>query len=192
MSVITVPHPTLRQIAQPLVEADKKLTNLMEELAHALRTHRNPKGVGLAAPQINVSKRMFATFLPEQGEGENAPSLLKVFINPEIVDHSEELTLGPDEKHPLLEGCLSIPRIWGPVPRWMEVVLKYQELVDGSLVNRQATFSDFHARVVQHELDHLNGILFTDYSLRFDLPVYKGDDKLDSLVEIDKELLELF
>jgi peptide deformylase len=192
MSVITVPHPTLREVAQPVTEVDKKLLQLVAELQFTLKHHKNPQGVGLAAPQINVSKRLFATFLPDPGEGEDAPSYLRVFINPEITGHSEELTLGPDEKHPLLEGCLSIPKIWGPVPRWQEVQLSYQELVDGLLLNRQAYFSEFYARVIQHELDHLNGILFTDYSLKFDLPVYQGSGKDESLEEIDKELLRLF
>jgi peptide deformylase len=192
MAIITVPHPTLRQTAQPIDAVDKKVLQLLEELKHTLRTRKNPQGVGLAAPQIDASKRVFATFLPDQNEGEDAPSQMRIFINPEIIDHSSELTLGPDEKHPLLEGCLSIPGLWGPIPRWIEVKLKYQEVVDGILLNREAFFSEFHARVIQHELDHLNGILFTDYSLRFDLPVYKGSDRNDSLEEIDRELLELF
>ena len=134
---------------------------------------------------------MFATFLNfDQSENDEALPTLAVYINPEIVTHSDQLTLGPDKKHPTLEGCLSIPGLYGPVPRWTEITLSYQELVEEKLIDRTQTFDNFAARVVQHEVDHLNGILFTDYSLQYDLPVYQENKKTDTLDEIDPKALE--
>ena len=76
------------------------------------------------------------------------------------------------------------------MPRWTEITLSYQELVEEKLIDRTQTFDNFAARVVQHEVDHLNGILFTDYSLQYDLPVYQENKKTDTLDEIDPKALE--
>jgi len=126
---------------------------------------------------------------PQDTENDEEHAVLTVLINPELVKHSGELTLGPDKKHPTLEGCLSIPGLYGPVPRWTTVTMTYQELIEGKLESRTNVFSEFAGRVIQHELDHLNGILFTDYSLQYDLPVYQEDKKTDQLEEIDPKLL---
>jgi peptide deformylase len=196
MKIISVPHTTLRQIAQPITTYDKKTEELIQQLEVTLKNTQNPKGVGLAAPQINISKRAFATHLPkandDQDDEEEVELELRVYLNPEIVDHSQELTLGPDPKNPILEGCLSIPKLYGPVPRWAEVTLQYQVVEDNELVTYEEVFYDYAARVVQHELDHLNGILFTDYSLKYDLPVYQTKSDSDKMVEIDKDLLQAF
>lgn len=192
MPIITVPHPTLRQVANPVMEVDKKLSHIVEELQITLAQQNRPRGVGLAAPQIDISRRVFATLLPDTDEEEDAPATSRVFINPEITDHSEELVLGTDPEDPLLEGCLSIPGLYGPVPRWEEIRVRYFELINGELVEKRSTFNDFHARVFQHELDHLDGILFTDYSLKYDLPIYKENKMTKKLEEIDPRLVEIF
>lgn len=194
MKIISVPHQTLRDMAQPIVQADKKTEELIHHLSQTLQMTQNPKGVGLAAPQINISKRAFATHLPVDldSEDEEAPSEIRVFLNPEIVDHSEALILGPNPKKPILEGCLSIPKLYGPVPRWEEVKLQYQEMENGELVTYEEVFDGYVARIVQHELDHLNGILFTDYSLKYDLPVYQTEPDSDKMTEVDKDLLQAF
>lgn len=193
MKIIHVPHPTLRQKAEPITVVDKKLVTWLKDLEKTLRTSKNPQGVGLAAPQVDVSKRAFATFLPPDENSPRSQSIMRTFINPEIVDHSTELTFGGEEDNPIIEGCLSIPHLYGPVPRWQWVELEFQLIENGELVNRSERFIDYAARVVQHEHDHLNGILFTDYSLQLDLPVYlsKGS-KDEKMEEIDKKVLESF
>lgn len=84
-----------------------------------------------------------------------------------------------------------MPLLYGPVPRWEWVEVEYHGLIGDQLVEKKERFDGFHARVVQHEIDHLDGILFTDYSLQYDLPVYREEGK--ELVEItDRGVLELY
>jgi len=192
MSIITVPHPSLRLTAQPITILDKKNNLLLKELEATLRSQKNPAGVGLAAPQIDVNKRVFATFLSRDKADENAPGIMRLFLNPEVVDHDEELTFGPDPENEILEGCLSIPDLYGPVPRWPRLKLAFQVVENGALVLKEETFVQFHARIIQHEFDHLDGVLFTDYSLKYDLPVYHSPPRSSKLTEVDKRLLESF
>lgn len=194
MSIITVPHPTLRLTAQEVTTVDKKLQQLLKELDETLRTQKNPQGVGLAAPQVNSAKRIFATFLADDENDDDAPGVMRLYINPKIVDHDEALTFGPDPENPILEGCLSIPELYGPVPRWQRLKLEWQTLEGDELVTQSRDFSDFTARVIQHEFDHLQGVLFTDYSLKYDLPIYRSSTKSRSgtMTEIDKRLVEGF
>lgn len=182
MKIITVPHPTLRKKAQPIKTVDKRLIRLVDELQATLSATRNPQGVGLAAPQIDKLERMFAASLPEIGG-------MNVYINPVVTAHSKELTFGPDEKDPYLEGCLSIPFIYGPVPRFEWIELEFAVIEDEQLVTYGQRFGDFAARVMQHELDHLDGILFTDYSLQYDLPIYQGKSRSSKMEEVDKSIL---
>lgn len=185
MKIITIPHPTLREKAALVTRVDKKLTDFTTDLETTLLGTFKPKGVGLAAPQVDRLKRIFATNIEENDRN------LRSFINPVILNHSKNKTFGPDEKDPYLEGCLSIPGLYGPVPRWEWVDLEYQVVSDGQLVTTQEHFEDFAARVAQHELDHLDGVLFTDYSVKFDLPLYKETDDRKKMEEIDKSLLQL-
>ena len=113
------------------------IENMLETMYHA-------EGVGLAAPQVGELKRIFVTHLPEDSP--------RVFINPEIVATSEEQTTYE-------EGCLSIPGLYAEVvrPAWVTVQARNEE---GKLFTIDVT--GLLARVVQHELDHLNGVLFID------------------------------
>jgi peptide deformylase len=190
MKIITVPHSTLRTIAQPITQVDKKVTQFVQELLSTLEKKENPKGVGLAAPQVNTSWRVFATQLSAEGNrSEDKPPVLRAFINPKIIDRPDKLTFGPDKRDPVLEGCLSIPGIYGPVPRYPWVRLEYQEISGNELVTKQERFSDFAARVVQHEYDHLDGVLFIDYALEYNLPLYQEDPRTEKLKEIDSHLV---
>lgn len=136
-----IPDPTAREI-RTLVE------NMVETMIDA-------QGVGLAAPQVHISKRVIIFNSPEGRSGEDAPKTdfapLTALINPEIEVLDEEQDLG-------WEGCLSIPGLTGAVPRYRHI--RYKGFSpDGKAIERNAT--GFHARVVQHECDHLDGILYT-------------------------------
>ena len=183
MKIITIPHLTLRQQAKTVSDpSNKNFQQFVKKMEKTLLKTNNPKGVGLAGPQVNKLYRVFLTTLENQ---------VISYINPQIIEHSKKHTLGPDPENPKLEGCLSMPTLYGPVPRWEWVEVSYQTLKDGKVVNKKDRFEDFHARVVQHEIDHLEGILFTDYSLEYDLPVYREEKK--KLVEItDRSVLKLY
>ena len=179
--IIEIPHETLRKIAKEVTKVDKKFIKLVADLEETLTKKRNPRGVGLAAPQINTLQRLFCLNL----NGTNT------YINPEIIKTSANKTFGPDKEEPIMEGCLSMPQLYGPVPRWEWIEASFQILENNTLVKKTQNFTDFEARVFQHELDHLDGILFTDYALEYDLPVYK-EYKKDEFEEVDPQILELF
>lgn len=178
--IIVIPHPTLRQKAEAILAWSPELETLVKTLIETLQAARNPRGVGLAAPQIDHSLRMFATLLNDEP---------RIFINPHITKSSEKLTLGRDPDDPDLEGCLSIPRLYAPVPRHSWVELTYQQPENGKLIEHKETFDDFPARVVQHEQDHLDGILFLDHTLRFDLPVLEGEGR-EKLKPVSRAMVE--
>lgn len=188
MQIITVPHPSLRAVAEPVTQVDVKLHTFLKKLGATLENTRKPQGVGLAAPQVDKRWRIFTTRLHATGEREKQPQL-RYFINPTIVDASQNLTLGANPDDPDLEGCLSIPGLYGPVPRAEWVELEYQEVLGDTLHTNRERFEQFAARLVQHELDHLDGILYTDHSLKYDLPVYRENTTTKRFEEVDRELI---
>ncbi len=176
MKIISVPNPVLRQISQPITLKIKHLRRLLDEVGHTLM--KNDIGVGLAAPQIGRSYRFLATKLPN----ENKQPELKYYLNPIITAHSQEKTLrSRSNKSDDFEGCLSIPKVYAPVYRYTWLELTYQELDNGKLVTKKIHLEGYPARVLQHELDHLDGILFTDRALADNLPLYYQDDKRGDL-----------
>ncbi|PIR59202.1 MAG: peptide deformylase [Candidatus Pacebacteria bacterium CG10_big_fil_rev_8_21_14_0_10_56_10] len=199
LRIVTAPHPSLRRPAKPVERADAKLRRLVDGLADTLARQRQPRGVGLAGPQVNQGWRLFATQLPagtdrelEELEAAAHRTVTTVYLNPRIKAHSSHLTFGPRPDEPRYEGCLSVPKLYGPVPRWSWIELEYQQLETDRLVNRSQRAEDFRARVLQHELDHLDGVLFTDYSLEHDLPVFQLNPETDQLEElVDRSILEV-
>ena len=142
------PDPILREKAKRIKTFDANLRKLVADMFETM--HAN-SGVGLAAPQIGQSIRLLVAELePNRQEGERGFKI--ALCNPEIVKASEEKVTGP-------EGCLSIPGWVGEVPRHASVTVKGQN-PEGKEVRVKA--QDYYARVLQHEIDHLNGILFTD------------------------------
>ena len=184
--IIQIPHPQLRAVARPVPTVDTAMLTLAQKLADTLKHTSNPVGVGLAAPQIDHSWRVFATQLDDQ---------IELFFNPVITKHSQSVVLGEDEADPDLEGCLSIPKLYGPVPRWQWVELEFDQLLnrdapDTARFQRASRrFADFPARVIQHEHDHLDGILFIDYCVQYDLPVYTADNRSEKMTLMPPELL---
>ena len=172
-SIISVPHPTLRAKSSHIPAITRELQDELHQLIDALLAAHNPEGVGLSLPQIGINKRGFATYLEKK---------IRIYLNPEIVDQSEETTLGGTPERPTLEGCLSIPHLYGPVPRAKKI--KFRAL-DEKGIETTKTLSSFPARVFLHELDHLDGILFTDYTLKHNLPLYFLDTVQDKFVQVE-------
>lgn len=191
LKIVTAPHPSLRQIANPVTKLDAKTKQLVKDLQKTLALKKDPPGVGLAATQVDHNRRLFAINLPADPNQDNSPTTLEVLVNPVMTKHSDQQTFGPDAKHPTLEGCLSIPNLYGPVPRFEWIEVEFEQVVNHELVATKRRFDWFGARVVQHELDHLNGILFTDYSLEYDLPVYT-ENAQGEFEEVDPTILEIF
>ena len=163
--VVQAGDPRLRKISKPIDKIDKKILLLIADLKETLLAHKNPEGVGLAAPQIGKNLRVFV-----MRDGEK----LKTVINPEIISVTK-VKVKKNDKNETLEGCLSIPHYYGPLRRGEEIKIKYLN-EDGQKVVE--TFKDFPAQIVQHEIDHLNGFLFVDRLLEQKRPLYeiKGDE----------------
>lgn|SRR5690554_586350 len=138
--------PVLRRKAEPVQKFDKELATLLEDMADSMQEYG---GVGLAAPQIGLSRAVVVIKL-----GEDFPLL--ELINPEIIARSGEDTD--------VEGCLSIPGTYGEVQRSAEVEVKYQDRHGRKKIIRG---SGYLARALQHELDHLQGILFIDKVIKY-------------------------
>jgi peptide deformylase len=160
LKIARMGHPVLKHRAEPV--ADPKSVEIQELVRDMVETLEDVGGIGLAAPQVHVSKRVVIFCVPGErratsGEsGEDIP--LTVLINPEIEPLSEDKVSG-------VEACLSVPGLAGPVPRFTHI--RYRALdLHGRMVEREAR--GYHARVVQHECDHLDGILYpmrmTDFS----------------------------
>lgn len=172
--IISVPNPILRQPSKPFRLDQPKHRRFLAELGDTLLYKENPPGVGLSAVQVGNPLAVFLTYLPKDYADDEAPKhqtnpILTAFINPKITAHARTTTLGPNPKKPILEGCLSIPNLYGPVPRYPWVEVSYTNL-DGKSLNHR--FSGFFARVIQHEYDHLKGVLFTDHTLKHQLPLF--------------------
>ena len=154
--IVTLPDPVLRRKAHAVTKFDKNLSTLIDDM---VETMREAPGVGLAAPQIGLSERLLVIEYHEREEdeeNEDAPKKVWAVLNPEIVKASEETIIG-------VEGCLSIPGLLGEVERHAEVHVKGLNR-HGKPMKVKA--KGWLARIFQHEIDHLNGVLFTDLATR--------------------------
>ena len=142
LKIVTYPDPVLAKIAEPWTDFSDVQQKFFDDMIHTMYVE---DGVGLAAPQVGVSKRVMIVS-PKGKKGEEL-----VIVNPEILEmHGREK--GP-------EGCLSFPGISADVFRATKIVIRFQDRT-GKTVEGQV--KDFFARVIQHELDHLNGVLLVD------------------------------
>ena len=146
--IIIVPHPTLRKKAAKVSDFGSELQQLVDDM---IATLHGRSGAGLAAPQVNVSQQVI---LVEYGndEDEEIPPTLYVTINPKITRFSQQLVNGA-------EGCLSIPGLMGEVERAEEITVEGLDRFGKPL---KMKLRGWVARIFQHEIDHINGILFTD------------------------------
>jgi len=164
--IVYTPDPVLRRKARKITRFDKDLLALVQDM---VETMREAPGVGLAAPQIGVSERLIVVEYGSE-EDENAPKKLYAVINPEIIETSEEMVDG-------IEACLSVPQLVGEVSRHEKITIKG--------FNRHGKPIKFKvegwmARIFQHEIDHLEGILFTDRASRIWRP--KEDEVIEDNV----------
>ena len=162
--ILQIDNPEEKQILKHksvrVKQFDKSLRALAADL---IETLRSVEGVGLAAPQIGVLRRIVVVETPAEYEEledgtsrETKPSELFVMVNPEISEPSEE-------RFVMLEGCLSLPGWYGEVPRPAEVALRYQDLQGKEHKIKRADARGYTVgRIAQHEIDHLDGILFTE------------------------------
>ncbi|HEX9838162.1 MAG TPA: peptide deformylase [Anaerolineales bacterium] len=169
-NIVTLPEPVLRRKARRVGTFDKNLQTLIDDM---IETMRDAPGVGLAAPQVNVSERLIVIEYAEEEDEEDEsekPKKLFVMINPEIVKSSAETLMG-------VEGCLSIPNLIGEVERHATVQVKGLNR-HGKPAKVKA--EGWLARIFQHEIDHLNGILFPDRATR----VWKPQEEIDPEQEV--------
>lgn len=143
LEIIKLPNPNLKKIAEPITEFNQTLQQLSEDM---LETMYHASGIGLAATQVDVHRRIVVV---DVSEDKNQPLVL---VNPVITEKNGEQT------HE--EGCLSIPGINGKVKRAAQISLDYQD-VEGNPHQLQA--EELLAVCIQHEIDHINGILFIDH-----------------------------
>jgi len=156
LSICTYGNPVLRKKALAINEVTDEIRGLAQEMLETMYLER---GVGLAAEQVGRTERMFVIDIPPESDTDDAGrrenpdvQMPMVLINPKITGHTEDIQMGP-------EGCLSFPDIFVSVERWYEIDAEYMDL-EG--VIRQVHAVGLLARAIQHELDHLDGILLVD------------------------------
>ncbi len=146
--IIHFPEEVLRKKAKPVEVFDENLQTLIDDM---IETMRVAPGVGLAAPQIGVSKRVIVIEFGSEDD-ETLPKQLYVLVNPEIENRSDGTVAG-------IEGCLSVPSVVGEVDRAEVVTVRGQD-AGGNKIRIRA--QGWLARIFQHEIDHINGVLYTD------------------------------
>jgi peptide deformylase len=151
--IIALPNPVLRRRARPVTEFGPALQSLVDDL---IETMRQAPGVGLAAPQVGVSERVIVVEYAVDDEQEDSPKKLYVVVNPEIKETSTETEIG-------VEGCLSIPGLQGEVERALAVTVKGRTRRGQPL---KIKAQGWLARIFQHEVDHLEGIVYTDRAVK--------------------------
>lgn len=148
--IIILPDKQLRLVSKPIEKVTSEIRKLADDM---LETMYDAPGIGLAAIQIAQPLRLITMDLAKPDESGETKPLPRVFINPEIVASSEELSVYE-------EGCLSIPEYYEEVERPAKVRVRFTDL-DGKLHEEDA--GGLYATCIQHEIDHLNGILFVDH-----------------------------
>lgn len=167
-----IPDPVLRKAAQPITAMDKDTSLFMQQM---LETMYENRGIGLAAPQVGDLRRVIVMDVAEEQDAKRAV----LMANPQVVWHSEELFT-------YKEGCLSIPGQYAEVTRPRQVRVKY---IDIHGKEQQIELEELPSSCVQHEIDHLNGVLFIDYlsKLKRDM-IVRRVEKLQRMNEDDKDV----
>ena len=149
LELVTAPDPRLKSVSEPVANVDKKLRRFMDDMVETMYA---ANGIGLAAIQVGVPKRMAVIDIDPKGPN----SKVIYLVNPKIIRASDELST-------YHEGCLSVPEIWDDVKRPAQLTVEYQD-ENGA---KQAVDADgLFATCLQHEIDHINGLLFIDHLSR--------------------------
>jgi peptide deformylase len=212
LKIVTVPAEILSSPTKQVGVIDERIRKLVKEMEKTLAVQNDPMGVGLAANQVGIDLSLFiikpsqkakikvfinpkimaiktldsGNWKLDEETGnlklENLPAGKGQTSNIKLPNQTSSLKHQTSKKHTRikLEGCLSIPRIWGPVKRAERVFLHYQD-VDG--IEHHKWFSGFEAMIIQHEVDHLKGITFTQRSLEQKGQLYREEN--DELVKIE-------
>lgn len=173
LPLVYAPHDILTAPARVVAHVDKKIKKIIKDMADTLLSCKNPQGVGLAAVQVGTPLRIFITKPTNKSE-------VWVFINPVIIKLAHKKKSTKES----LEGCLSVKNRWAAIDRFETVELEYTTL-DNKRVKE--VFTGYHAHIVQHEVDHLEGTLFTYRALEQKKKLYaltreeNGEEKLTPL-----------
>lgn len=155
LDIVLHPQPILKKVAAEVCEFDEALLALSQNMHD---TMKNAKGIGLAAPQVGISKKIMLVDITEMDADEDLADPddpeegAEFFVNPKIIEGTGSLIYE--------EGCLSIPGVTADVERYEEILVEYQDLKGN---NKQSKARGLRGVVIQHETDHLNGILFIDH-----------------------------
>lgn len=173
--IVTVPDTVLRKKAEKIKSIDGEVKSLAQDLLDTLAVAKDPEGAGIASTQIGVSKRICVVrnFYPDPAGSHDYVHEDYVLINPKIVSTSKETDIE-------FEGCLSVPDKYGRVERFKKIKVEALD-INGDQLKIKA--QDFFARTIQHEIDHLDGILFIDRIIGN--PITEKD--LDKLYEQEKK-----
>lgn len=164
LPIVKVPSKVLTTPVKKIDKITPKIKKLIQDMEDTLVVQTDPEGVGLAATQVGVG---LALFIIKPDETHPA----RAFINPEIIKVEEGTAPTKRSKSKTtLEGCLSVDRVWSPIIRPQKVLLSYQN-EEGKRI--EEWFEKFDAVIIQHEVDHLNGILFTQRALEQQKPIFE-------------------
>lgn len=161
--IVSTPHPVLRRKARKVTKFDRDLQMLIDDM---IETMRGAPGVGLAANQVGIAEQVIVVEYGDEEEDQEEGKKLYVVVNPQIVESSPETVMG-------VEACLSVPNYYGEVERHAQVVVKGLNRRGKPL---RVKAEGWLARIFQHEIDHLEGVLFTDRATRIWQP--KEDEPL--------------
>ena len=183
LKIIQAPNKVLSEKAKTIGKIDKEILTLTKEMEESLIIAKDPEGVGLAAPQVGKSLQLFLV-----KQTPRSPTL--IFINPKIESFIDNIRENPlsisdnpeKEKGVQLEGCLSLYNIWGVVKRHPGVIVSF---IDEKGEKHKKKFEGFLATIIQHEYDHLQGILFPKRVLEQNNKLYKSsrDEKGESVFD---------
>ena len=148
--IVRYPHPVLKKLCRRVERIDRSIIDLIQDLLDTM--HEGPGSVGVAAPQIGVTLRVCVVDVSNNRHGRENNHGLLCMINPEISLRSDTVAI-------MREGCMSVPDYTGDVERATGITVRFSE-IDGG--HREIDASDFEAVAIQHEIDHLDGILFLD------------------------------
>lgn len=147
--ILIYPHPVLKKLCHPVGAIDGEIKGLLQDLLDCM--HAGPGSVGVAAPQIGVTLRVCVVDVSNSRNGKDNNHGLLQMINPVITERSGAAIMR--------EGCMSVPDYTGDVERATEITVRF---TDGNGIEREVEASGFEAVAIQHEMDHLDGMLFLD------------------------------